>query len=899
MLACIYPLLHWPWQVNGRRITCASGQAVARPSADLIIFGDTVSTIHLEVELVLAAELTLSAATYSQIQKDEEAGGEGLGIVATRKRLWRDADGNIVSKRPSLPQPAARTKEDAVENGNSCREKRSREGQPASRTEALPLETCIVFKSTSQQACSTEDAEPTLDCDTADHMMSTTFFPVDEGAPRSPTSPMRTKSAPDVLGSNLETDLDLNGALDKFIDSEYNWFWDVDDLSTWNVQSPQSIAGQTETLVNKPGTTEDVTSHAQSNTVTAKNMVSHSISPDATIRDGATDCRLRPLPHSRPEPLPPPLPTPMSFVDEISLLDFRPSSLSPSRAQNTVTAASSTPSIAFSPPERHENPVIGAVSRDQILEIVVQARTRTSDNVLVDENHPLLSLSALQDYCDVFFTHLNKTFPLIHAAAFDPSQTSPLLLLSLLILGASCGDDDAHHLAVCIHDAMKPQILQSVASSVVPELWLLQTVLLAECFGVWRAGEKQHHSAHLFHGSLINLIQRSDCLSVAEPAYSDALKDVESRWHHSMEIEQRKRLAYLCFLLDTQRAVLFSQQPNMSATDFRSALPCSSVVWEARSAEEWDYQVTQQQAPESFLTVLRSYLSRPMSTRYFHLDGISYLLLLHGLMSVALNLKRTSDMSLGCNNLSDSSDWRSRMATSYDLWKADFDVYCFRARSSSRPSHSDGALEIGALKHFADTTLAVYHAAHITLNVDISLLQTFAGAPLISKWVTKADRQLSSQKVQAWATGGAGRDPAHAAVWHAAHILRSCIVDFNGQQPQYSFQYPWCVYLASLTYWAFSRVRQGRDVVSGMVPLTSMHNKNNCNQRNEVGTTTEATLEALAQISALISGGPDRLSESIRSWPMKGLITAINTRLNDVQWGVALQGMRDLVQLND
>lgn len=37
-------------------------------------------------------------------QKDEEAGGEGLGIVCTRKRLWRDADGNIVTKRPRSTQ---------------------------------------------------------------------------------------------------------------------------------------------------------------------------------------------------------------------------------------------------------------------------------------------------------------------------------------------------------------------------------------------------------------------------------------------------------------------------------------------------------------------------------------------------------------------------------------------------------------------------------------------------------------------------------------------------------------------------------------------------------------------------------------------------------------------------
>jgi hypothetical protein len=35
-------------------------------------------------------------------EKDDEAGGEGLGVLATRKRLWRDANGTIVNaRRPS------------------------------------------------------------------------------------------------------------------------------------------------------------------------------------------------------------------------------------------------------------------------------------------------------------------------------------------------------------------------------------------------------------------------------------------------------------------------------------------------------------------------------------------------------------------------------------------------------------------------------------------------------------------------------------------------------------------------------------------------------------------------------------------------------------------------------
>lgn len=34
-------------------------------------------------------------------QKDKEAGGEGLGVLVTRKRCWRDENGNITTKRPA------------------------------------------------------------------------------------------------------------------------------------------------------------------------------------------------------------------------------------------------------------------------------------------------------------------------------------------------------------------------------------------------------------------------------------------------------------------------------------------------------------------------------------------------------------------------------------------------------------------------------------------------------------------------------------------------------------------------------------------------------------------------------------------------------------------------------
>lgn len=45
-------------------------------------------------------------------EKDDEAGGEGLGILATRKRLWRDAEGNIVNaRRPSYTQEGTKRRQ--------------------------------------------------------------------------------------------------------------------------------------------------------------------------------------------------------------------------------------------------------------------------------------------------------------------------------------------------------------------------------------------------------------------------------------------------------------------------------------------------------------------------------------------------------------------------------------------------------------------------------------------------------------------------------------------------------------------------------------------------------------------------------------------------------------------
>lgn len=106
-------------------------------------------------------------------QRDMEAGGDGLGIVETRKRLWEDNDGNVVENRPSTPPPT-----------NRCRKRRRANAEKEHLGESLQ-ESLPIFQSympqTTSPICSKTDSAHTeeqtaspvaLDNDASDFLKS-------------------------------------------------------------------------------------------------------------------------------------------------------------------------------------------------------------------------------------------------------------------------------------------------------------------------------------------------------------------------------------------------------------------------------------------------------------------------------------------------------------------------------------------------------------------------------------------------------------------------------------------------------------------------------------------------------------------------------------------------------
>jgi len=238
----------------------------------------------------------------------------------------------------------------------------------------------------------------------------------------------------------------------------------------------------------------------------------------------------------------------------------------------------------------------------------------------------------------------------------------------------------------------------------------------------------------------------------------------------------------------------------MNAAELKLCLPWDSTLWEAETAEEWHSASLTHQSPPSYLSILKSYINPDTEPRPQNLNEFSRVLMLHGLMSVAWDLNRRDQTSLGLAISPSNQSWQSRISRSYDAWSSDFTAYT----TSTLTSLSSDPTAKSLFQQFITANLAIYHAAHIILHVEIIDLQIYAGAShIIGRPVSKTDRERSRQRIERWANAKDGQMSAAKAMSHAAQILRDGIRKLDNWDAGDMFHYPWCLYLATLTCWTF------------------------------------------------------------------------------------------------
>jgi len=85
----------------------------------------------------------------------------------------------------------------------------------------------------------------------------------------------------------------------------------------------------------------------------------------------------------------------------------------------------------------------------------------------------------------------------------------------------------------------------------------------------------------------------------------------------------------------------------MNAAELKLSLPWNEALWDAKTAEEWIAINSVEQPQPQYLSVLKTYINSRMESNTRPLNALSRVLMLHGLMSVAWDLNRRDQTSLG------------------------------------------------------------------------------------------------------------------------------------------------------------------------------------------------------------------------------------------------------------
>ncbi|OAL26966.1 hypothetical protein AYO22_03910 [Fonsecaea multimorphosa] len=864
-------------------------------------------------------------------QKDEEAGGEGLGIVESRKRLWRDANGNIVRDRPShsylrrqlmrmqsldLAQQSAqipmfmsylnspksidaeRPSPSKSKSGAESAVSQSQEAEGFPQNQGL-IETALGFDMFEFMARSSWDFS-------TDDMEMQVNAPLEEAQNENPTT--APYNGPFAPATSLEWFIDPNA--DIMSGAEQSAFGNLSGAASLGPPPGQQSMPHQPTnpsssdlfsmpagTGSEPSLIQSLDQSLQQNSTDA--MVTQS-ETSATLANGTSTSRA-----PAPSNLDPNLDSFWESGSSISALTSPGSARDKGRERSEqIPPSDRDSSYSEASPDSLPNrpgictPPLDDGSHQKILGLLRRAEVKSTDASADASRHQsgcqsLPSRATMQTYLELFFSCFNASYPLLHLATFDPSRTETLLLAAVVLLGATFSDNSIEAFADRMYDALRAEVFHRVAFSVTPELWMIQTVFLLECFG-----QRQHDTAFMFHGLLVNLIRRSDCLTVQQPRAVDKPELLESNWRRAVGVELQKRVAFLCLFWDTQNAALFSQPLSLSTFGIRIALPCSRSAWEATSAEEW-WKYASDESLLPFQSVLTGYLDLDSELKIPDLDAFQLLLVLNGLISIQCEMKHVDQMASGLMHQTgylDRSKWREQLIAAYDAWKVDFDTYCLKMVSLDE-SHSRRA----HFARFRTAANAVYHTAHITLNVDIVDLQIYAGARRsVGRRVTRSDYIRAQGNVKEWAQTG-GSSPAVKAVWHAAHLLRDSVFNLESFDVQHTFFYPFRLYISTLICWAFHSLTVG-DVTkttqaSGERPDKSPAATATANHLDS-STRWQAETEMKVLVSSMTSVMPERLARLLGKYSTSGLTTVMAERLSRIRWIVIQEGtklLKDLV----
>ncbi|KAJ9121313.1 hypothetical protein QFC24_004649 [Naganishia onofrii] len=403
----------------------------------------------------------------------------------------------------------------------------------------------------------------------------------------------------------------------------------------------------------------------------------------------------------------------------------------------------------------------------------------------------------------VYFEKFHPAFPVIHLPTFEPKEAAPLLLASLICIGANYSNlpgargfciDLIEVLRKTLNALFENDSMNLRSTSLIHVYWL---VVLA---GLWCGNKRTYEFAEAMRGTLVNLCRRADLLNSASFFQSSMIHggvDLETKWRHWITSESRKRLGTAICLIDALFPALLDHPAYLSHGDMiLFVLPCDEQFWTAPTAKQWSNMLGLSPLPPSpFFASSTSALLTPVYVNaedkpspIRHLNAFAALVMVASLHHHIFEFRTQLSiyLSAGLNvplyrvgmalNISYGFEGRRQwLKDALDIW---------------RDNYYDKSSELTAN---GEAGKIMYHLGHISLSVYINTLYTAVGNSLAERGRQQALGVIP--EIQGWTATSEAR---HACD-HSIHLLKVLSTPLM----THSLYYPTCTFVAILCIWAY------------------------------------------------------------------------------------------------
>jgi hypothetical protein len=224
---------------------------------------------------------------------------------------------------------------------------------------------------------------------------------------------------------------------------------------------------------------------------------------------------------------------------------------------------------------------LSSASRDRIMGLILRLCDRDIQRQIVTCFPSVDLLSAILEKFTSY--HSNQILPWIHLPTLNVDSECEEFLLSMTSFGAAHSRiPEIRKLGFAMQETLRLAVSEKFEEDNrnTRDLRTLQTFALQLHVGLWSGIRRKIEIAESFALPFVTMLRRGG-------QFRKKMASRSANWRQWADDESYKRLAFHAFLEDTCTSLCLLNPPLVMFTEINLELPCSSDLWQAESAEEW------------------------------------------------------------------------------------------------------------------------------------------------------------------------------------------------------------------------------------------------------------------------------------------------------------------------